>query len=56
MMELILNNVENGYWKVNDTAMTAGVYRYPYGTHLKAECFANDGYTKPAELIMETTE
>ena len=56
MMELILNNVENGYWKVNDTPITAGVYKYPYGTHLKVECFANDGYIKPTELIMETIE
>ena len=56
IMELILNNVENGYWKVNDTPITAGVHKYPYGTHLKVECFANDGYTKPTELIMETIE
>ena len=55
-MELILDSVENGYWKVNDTTITAGVYKYPYDTHLKVECFANDGYIKPAELIMETTE
>lgn len=53
IMELILDNVENGYWKVNDTTITAGVYKYPYGTHLKVECFANDGYVKPTELIME---
>ena len=56
IMELILDSVENGYWKVNDTTITAGVYKYPYGTHLKVECFANDGYIKPTELIMETTE
>ena len=56
IMELILDNVENGYWKVNDTTITAGVYKYPYGTHLKVECFANDGYIKPTELIMETIE
>ena len=56
IMELILDSVENGYWKVNDTTITAGVYKYPYGTHLKVECFANDGYIKPTELIMETNE
>ena len=56
IMELILDSVENGYWKVNDITITAGVYKYPYGTHLKVECFANDGYIKPTELIMETTE
>ena len=56
IMELILDSVENGYWKVNDTTITAGVYKYPYGTHLKVECFANDGYIKPTELIMETIE
>ena len=56
IMELILDNVENGYWKVNDATITAGVYKYPYGTHLKVECFANDGYIKPTELIMETIE
>ena len=56
IMELILDSVENGYWKVNDTTITAGVYKYPYGTHLKVECFANDGYIKPTELIMETSE
>lgn len=56
IMELILDNVENGYWKVNDTTITAGVYKYPYDTHLKVECFANDEYIKPTELIMETIE
>ena len=49
---LTLNAVSNGYWQVNGTTKAAGSYSYPYGTSLKVECFANDGYVKPTELTM----
>ena len=53
---LTLNAVENGYWQVNGVTKAAGSYTYSHGTSLKVECFANDGYVKPTELIMETIE
>lgn len=43
----------NGYWQVNGTTKAAGSYPYAYGTSLKVECFANDGYIKPNTLTME---
>ena len=49
---LTLNAVANGYWQVNGVNKAAGSYSYPYGTSLKVECFANDGYVKPTELTM----
>ena len=49
---LTLNAVANGYWQVNGVTKAAGSYSYPYGTSLKVECFANDGYVKPTELTM----
>ena len=49
---LTLNAVANGYWQVNGVTKAAGSYSYPYGTSLKVECFANDGYVKPTQLTM----
>lgn len=49
---LTLANVENGYWQVNGVTKAAGSYTYSHGTSLKVECFANDGYVKPTQLIM----
>ena len=54
---LTLNTVENGYWEVNGVNVGSSYSKYyDTGTSLKIECFANDGYIKPTELIMETTE
>ena len=47
-----IGNDRNGYWQVNGVTKAAGSYSYPYGTSLKVECFANDGYVKPTELTM----
>ncbi len=50
---LVLKAVDNGYWQVNGATKAAGTYSYDYGTSLKIECFANEGYIKPTELTME---
>lgn len=49
---LTLNAVANGYWKVNGVTKAAGSYTYSHGTSLTVECFANDGYVKPTELLL----
>ena len=55
--KLTLNEVANGYWTVNGTNVGASYSAYYNpGTQLTVECFANEGYIKPTELIMETTE
>ena len=51
--KLTLNEVANGYWAVNGTNVgTSYSAYYNPGTQLTVECFANDGYVKPAELTM----
>lgn len=54
---LTLQNVDNGYWEVNGVNVGSSYSKYyDTGTSLKVECFANEGYIKPTEIIMETTE
>lgn len=55
--KLTLNEVANGYWEVNGVNVGSSYSKYyDTGTSLKVECFANDGYIKPTELTMETSE
>ena len=53
---LTLDSIENGYWQLNGVNKDAGSYQIAYGTSVTVECFANDGYTKPSELTMTTSE
>lgn len=53
---ITLNNVDNGYWQLNGVNKDAGSYQIAYGTSVTVECFANDGYIKPSELTMTTSE
>lgn len=54
---LTLDSLEDhGYWQLNGVNKEPGSYQIAYGTSVTVECFANDGYTKPSELTMQTEE